>query len=653
MDINITRQKGFTLTESLIAFTVTAVGLLAVASFQAGLFDQSAHNKARTEALGLAEQKIEEFKHYTNRSEEAYIDDNDDGVMDADGSYAENPIDGQNAVFTRSWEIGSTGTSKEIGVTVAWADTDGVQQSVMLSADVPWLSPRTGADQLAELLEPLIESLTGRAELGQGNIADYPVKEIVKLKNISDDGLDIYQHDEDLLLADVNGDILLTLISACSAATGECTDFVRISGTVYLDKANSRQSIADIHVLASDASHCERWVPSGSLTSPPTTAGGDYDFYNYTCYFGGGWHGNIGVVTTQGLQLTDKVCQGDPTAFDEWDQPVIALRRAYRGMLKADVGGVTRYYSHGIGDAVQMTGHDYVFTELSVDATEGYHCATVNAPMTRGDSDSGQLFKGMPTDFVCLNQDRDGDGAPDYLDEFDTGKFSADVYCPYDPTTPPVDSHIITGTVNVINSSWSELQNFDVTTSDGPGNCELGEFFLSVSGTHQATYRCVVYDWGSGWTGSVKARPNTKDVFCPASWSNFANLLTDASQSFNCAGISTIVIEGAIEYLTSASVTSISIIDNTYGNYGLCNFLASQYRCFIPYSGDSLDGTIIVGTSRHVCFSTNNETGFYNLTADNSPYQRRIVIASNSNLCPAPTTEDQFTPTTTEKVLTQ
>ena len=99
-----------------------------------------------------------------------------------------------------------------------------------------------------------------------------------------------------------------------------------------------------------------------------------------------------------------------PTAFNDWERSVIALRRSYRGMISKQVSGATKYYSHGIRDAARIIGQDYVFTALSTSATEGYHCSDVDAPMTRFDSNSGKLFDGVPTDFVCLNLDGDDDG---------------------------------------------------------------------------------------------------------------------------------------------------------------------------------------------------------------------------------------------------
>ena len=147
-------QTGFSLTEALVAFTVVSIGLLGVATFQSGLFSESAYNKARTEALALAQQKIEQLKHYTQADEAAYIDENGDGVMDADGTYDDNPINGQNAVFQRSWALGTVDLGRDVVVTVTWIGADDQAQSVSLAAEIPWLSPRTAADQIAGLTEP-------------------------------------------------------------------------------------------------------------------------------------------------------------------------------------------------------------------------------------------------------------------------------------------------------------------------------------------------------------------------------------------------------------------------------------------------------------------------------------------------------------------
>lgn len=629
-------QSGFSLTEALVAFTVIAIGLLAVASFQSGLFRQSAYNKAQTEALALAQQKIEQLKHYTLADEESYIDEDGDGVMDADGNYTENPITGRNAVFERSWELGSTNLGRQVEVTVSWSDAENELQEVSLSADVPWIAPRSAADQVVDLVDPLLVSPTGRARLGEGQIADIPSGELNPYTNIyPDDGLEIYQHNENLLLANPEGDILLTLLEACSAETDACTDFVRISGTVYLDTLNSGVPIADIELLASDAAFCQRWVPDGyDLSNPPMTPLKNYAYYHYTCYLGGGWHGNLGFVTTKGLKLSDKVCQGDPTVLDEtYKRPVIALRRAYRGMLGKQVGGETKYYSHGIRDAAILTGQDYVFTSLAASATEGYHCSDVDAPMTRPDSDSGELFKDVPTDFVCLNLDDDGDGSPDYLDAFDTSVFSAATTCPFDPTSPPVLSHQISGRIDIDSSVTLDLSNFVVLTSDGPGNCVVRPV-SETAGVYSLGYACTVFDWGSGWTGEIRLWPNSEWVYCPFLNSPFSGLTSDATQNFSCTGGPTITIEGPIEYLvTDGSVQSITIEEAITGSQGRCELISTKFRCMAPASSETWSGTLSVVSDYHVCNSTNNQFDLSGLTMAGSPYPLGLTVALTQADC--------------------
>jgi len=563
-------QKGFTLTESLVAFVIVTGGLLAIASFQAGLFSSSEYNKARTEALSLAQAKIEEFKHYTHADEDSFIDNDGDGAMDADGNYTEDPIAGQNALFNRSWDLTTTGQGTQVDVAVGWLDSSNAAQSVTLMSSVPWISPRAGGDQIVDLQEPLIEAPTGRARIGEGNLSDYPDVEITQIGSPGLDGLSVYAHDTNLFLVDGYDNILLTLEEACSIDSGICTDFVKISGTVYLDTAFSTRDLIDLFVLASDAAHCARFVSSGTLSNPPTTATGDYEFYNYTCYLGGGWHGNIGFVTATGIMLNDKVCQGDPTAFDPWEEPVIALRRAYRGMLHKDVGGKTLYFSHGIKDAAELTGQNYVFTTLAAQETSGTACEGINAPMTRADSSNGTLFEGTPVDFVCLNTDDDGDSQPDYLDTYDTAEFGADPSCPYDPTDPPVQNHLIAGVIQVLSAETLDLSSFGVVTSDGPGNCVWANPFTAVSNGYAARYACSVYDWGDGWTGFQ----------------------------------------------------------------GVCRIDGSDYRCVLPYDDYSVDLTLTVTSTDVVCDAADDVFSFYGYSLDGNPYAHDIIIEKNAVRCP-------------------
>jgi Tfp pilus assembly protein PilV len=629
-------QKGFTLIEALVAFGVTATGFLAVVSLQGALVTDSAYSKARSEAMSLAQQKIEEFKHYTLADEAAYIDNDGNGVMDADGNYSDPAINGQNAVFTRSWQLSSATRGRGVDVTVAWADSANRTQSVFLAAVIPWISPRSGADQLFEPSPTMLNSPTGRAELGEGELSDYPNVNPVPVSGPGPEGLRTFQNEENLLLVDQNDHVLLTLLDVCNLLTDECTDFVKISGTVYFDDANTNQPAVETYVIASDAAHCQRWVPSGTLTSPPTTATGSYRYFNYTCYLGGGWHGNLGFVTApNSLLQTDKICQGDPTSLNAWEEPVIALRRAYRGMLTRTVGNVVYYESHGIKDATQLTGHDFVFTSLSTTQTAGSFCEGFNRPMTRVDSSFGSLFADTPTDFVCLNEDNDGDGNPDYLDNYDTSRYTAATYCPYDPTDPPVAAHTISGSVAILTVVAPSPGTIEVQTSDGPGNCSWTTAFASSGLTQIASYQCIVYDWGSGWTGYVQVHPLNNQIYCPNDTANLTAITSNQTRNFGCIGTDTVRVQGTVFVGNNANpITAMTITNIVTGGVGYCNVSIDEYRCSLPYSGLDVSFTIAATTTSVVCGWDANQVSFFDATALASPYLLDALVARNLARCP-------------------
>jgi hypothetical protein len=254
--------------------------------------------------------------------------------------------------------------------------------------------------------------------------------------------------------------------------------------------------------------------------------------------------------------------------------------------------------------------------------------------MTRLDSNSGKLFDSVPTDFVCLNHDTDGDGMPDNLEDFDQSLFSAGTTCPFDPTSPPVLSHQITGAIEISSPVELDLSNFEVLTTDGPGNCEVAPEY-EYPGYYRLAYKCTVFDWGRGWTGGVLVRPNSKWLFCPDPGAAFANLTTDSTQSFSCNAGPTITVEGPITYLVSnTEISSIAIEEAGTGYRGKCQFLATKYRCVAPYSGSVWNGALTVTAAKHVCGSVNNVFDLANLTVDGSPYFLNVTVVQNSRNCP-------------------
>src|SRR5438128_1829489 len=60
------RSQGFSLLEVLVAVVILSFGLLALATLQASLLRSSADTKARTVALALAKDTLEQQRHFNN-----------------------------------------------------------------------------------------------------------------------------------------------------------------------------------------------------------------------------------------------------------------------------------------------------------------------------------------------------------------------------------------------------------------------------------------------------------------------------------------------------------------------------------------------------------------------------------------------------------
>ncbi|NOR70090.1 MAG: hypothetical protein GQ532_10430 [Methylomarinum sp.] len=134
------KQLGIGLIEVLIATVVIAIGLLAVASLQGGFLNSSGNSKTRSEALVLAEQKIEELRNNITLAQYDAIPNSAVAVADAG-----NPIAGSNASFTRSWVIDEGGTAerKNISVSVSWGN--GADEKVNIVTEMTFVNPAKSA----------------------------------------------------------------------------------------------------------------------------------------------------------------------------------------------------------------------------------------------------------------------------------------------------------------------------------------------------------------------------------------------------------------------------------------------------------------------------------------------------------------------------
>ena len=530
-------QRGIGMIEILVSLVILAVGLLSVATLHVNIINQSHESKARSEAVAIAESRIENMRNFGSEMKDK--DDFNTAFADMLTKGNSTTMAGTNAQFTRMETIEDNSGMKDISIYVQWTDKNSDTQEVIVSSSIIWASPRTAGDAADSLSDPLVPSATGRARLGDGTMPSG--SSTVK----TGDGMRLYDsQDGDYRLVAADDTIVLTLNDACDLSGGNCSDFVEISGRVYIDRAKERNLVAGtIYVKASDAAYCQLYYYTGgvdgdgdpavvdviSTTSTVSTTGNDYDYFNYTCYLGGGWHGNIGLILTGG---GDKVCMGDPTSVESYEQPGLSTKRVYRGMLHAidsngvpmlDANGDRFYYSIGVSDALNLPpsgegGHDFVVTSDNGQTANDF-CTTDNI-MTREDSKTdingnvtstaGILFENVPASFYCLNVDSNN------LDEFDPNIYAADNTCPFDPSDPPVSRHTISGTVlvNSVVDIDSIVSAMYLSTSDGSGNCVTDTYTKPIATQYSINYVCNIYDWGTGWTGYVQLTTDTTVMAC-------------------------------------------------------------------------------------------------------------------------------------------
>ena len=131
------RQLGFSLIEGLTSLLVTAFGMMAVATFYSSLSNSSDVAKQRTEAVRLAQLKMEELRAFAQVAADGVgnrFDYTDDVVSGADTVDRANGDYVTSTSYGRTWTVTGNGTDpqKWVRVEVRWTDRTDRQQSVSL-----------------------------------------------------------------------------------------------------------------------------------------------------------------------------------------------------------------------------------------------------------------------------------------------------------------------------------------------------------------------------------------------------------------------------------------------------------------------------------------------------------------------------------------
>lgn len=135
------RQRGFTLIESLVAFAVLALGLIALLRVQPELRAHAETARQRSEAVRLAQQEIEGLRGFATLGGHSAI---------ASHAYALEP-DGQGSpryALERRVDALTWPGSRSVDVRVAWTDRRGEEQQITLSTVIAAHEPALAAQRL-------------------------------------------------------------------------------------------------------------------------------------------------------------------------------------------------------------------------------------------------------------------------------------------------------------------------------------------------------------------------------------------------------------------------------------------------------------------------------------------------------------------------
>lgn len=166
-----TKQQGIGLLEALIAFLVVGIGIAALIKLEGVFLQSGSESKARTVALNLAQEKLDDLKSFTQLDTDNTLFDYQDIVTNAGGALsggqlvfpsgqvATTRVPTSNVTYNLSWTVQDgywAGTTlqydpqtppkpmpdqKQVTVNVSWIDQQNVTQSVQIAGIIAQLTP--------------------------------------------------------------------------------------------------------------------------------------------------------------------------------------------------------------------------------------------------------------------------------------------------------------------------------------------------------------------------------------------------------------------------------------------------------------------------------------------------------------------------------
>jgi type II secretory pathway pseudopilin PulG len=517
------KARGVGLIEVLVALFVLGFGLLSLAMFGNGLFAESGQVKARTEALQLAQQRIEQYRDAATSA-----------GLDTIASETENNVSGVNATYTIVSTVGfqpsaTSPTHATLTVAVSWSDKEG-SHSVSLNSLVAAPEPSALGSLVADGLDGggFVETPFGSARYGEGET--YTLDPNSGASDLSNSygvtGTNVYLDEPQYILTDKDDKVLLYSQTLFSTVTGRVYMTADLSATyestvkvtpndfavcpkhlLITDNEDGTQDISTdireirlIDGVAEDFAQGES--SSGTLI---------YRYFTYTCFFGTGWRGNIAALDSDGQALSDEVCLGSPTESDDGTMESrhvqLANLRYYRGyspaytLVTADDGtvslspsidenGTRKYTSAGMveadvyGDTSRVSvdapyTHDFVVADLR-------GSVTVDDCVTEMSAAGTVLFANNQGSFVCLYDEDGNKNCPANQDLISNSSAPLEV-----------SPSVVSGTILVTDGSTVSVDDLSMTTS------QAVDCTITVEDATKLSWACNVYMPPGGWSGAV------------------------------------------------------------------------------------------------------------------------------------------------------
>ena len=329
--------RGFALIEVLVSLVVVAFGMLALAGMQLNLSRNADVAKQRSEAVRLAQEKMECLRAFSQLAASATTSAtrNCMGALRAVNTWTDmatvasdpvNPITSaySNTSYARSWTIGGAAadTQRAITVTLAWTDRAGEAQTYTLSSVVS----RSNPDNTGTLSFPLPQGINLKRPKNRSLNIPIPAVSVAV-------GTSAYQINATLAVVfnDNSGYVVQrcsTTVTAANYATlvanGQCTTFNAYIIAGYISGDSTWAGLAtslptgintdSINNASAGTISCS-YSPTTQVTDQNTGAAVSGTYRYYLCVIpvasGGTWSGTMRLsgMTTSNSGSRWRVCR--------------------------------------------------------------------------------------------------------------------------------------------------------------------------------------------------------------------------------------------------------------------------------------------------------------------------------------------------------